>query len=136
MRVRNLTAGNAYTVWWVYFDNAADCVDGERILAPTACGALFNGNWDGDNPRAVFGRMDSAVPTHDREHFHGQMRDFIPSSGSQVMLLIFGHGVADYGDTQHLARQLLTPEDPAAGFPHLGIAANGYPVAVAVYTIP
>lgn len=139
MRVRNLTAGNAYTVWWVYFDNAADCVEGDRILAPTACGALEN--WGpneaiDNSPLAVFGRMDAVVPTHSREHFSGQIRDFIPSSGSQVLLLIFGHGTADYVDGQHLARQLLTPEDPAAGFPHLGIEPNGYPVAVAVYTIP
>jgi len=147
MRVRNLTPGNAYTVWWVYFDNAAACTATPEnpedplplFLAPTLCGALENwGPNDAidNSPLAVFGRMDAAVPTHSREHFSGQIRDFRPSPGSQVLLLIFGHGAADNVDRQHLARQLLTPEDPGAGFPHLGIEPNGYPVAVAVYTIP
>jgi hypothetical protein len=60
----------------------------------------------------------------------------VVSSGSQVWMLMFGHLAADFNDRRQLARQLLTPEDPGAGFPHLGVAARGYPAAIAIYEIP
>jgi hypothetical protein len=136
MRLKGLTPGNAYTVWWVYFDDPAACTDGAGNFGPELCGIPVN--FAGDNPLAVLGRLDSAVPTRHREYFAGQLRDFIPSPGSQVMFLVFGHGPADYADRRHLARQLLTPEDPTIGAPHLGIEGSpfGYPVAVVAYTIP
>ena len=49
---------------------------------------------------------------------------------------MFGHGAADLEDRTHLARQLLTPEDPLAGKPHLGNDVDGplgTPVAVSVH---
>jgi len=60
-----------------------------------------------------------------------------PSSGSQIWLLMFGHGAADFSDGRHLARQLLTPEDPLAGAPYLGIVGGptGFPVAITVHII-
>lgn len=47
---------------------------------------------------------------------------------------MFGHGAADTNDKRQLARQLLTPEDPGAGVPHLGIEGRpfGYPAGVVV----
>jgi hypothetical protein len=66
------------------------------------------------------------------------VRDLRPSKGAQIWLLVFGHGPADTADRSHLARQLLTPEDPAVGAPHLGNVVDGErgrPAAVAVFTI-
>lgn len=55
-------------------------------------------------------------------------------------MLIFGHGPAKTGDGRELARQLLTPEDPDSGAPHLGIDGtqfmNSYPSSVVVIDIP
>ena len=136
MRLKNVTPDYAYTVWWVYVDNPAECTDGAGNFGPQFCAAPAN--FGGDNPLVVFGRMDSAIPARGREHFNGSLRDFIPSPGSQVILLTFGHGPADFDDRRHLARQLLTPEDPMAGAPHLGIIGGplGYPVSFAVFTVP
>ena len=47
--------------------------------------------------------------------------------------LVFGHGAADITDGRRLARQLLTPEDPSIGAPHLGVSPDGYPVANALF---
>ena len=84
--------------------------------------------------------MDSVVPHRDGSiRFSGNLRSFVPSSGSQVWLWIFGHGPADENDNKHRARQLLTPEDPTAGIPHLGNIVDGprgYPAGVAVFDIP
>lgn len=130
MDVRGLLPGDAYTVWWVYFDDPAACESAFECGLP---------DFAGDNPLAVFGRMDGAViDGRGREMFSGRLRDFAPSPGSQVWLLVFGHGAADRLDNRHLARQLLTPEDPHAGIPHLGNEVDGplgFPAAVAVFSI-
>ncbi|MEO1245623.1 MAG: hypothetical protein AAFX56_08045 [Pseudomonadota bacterium] len=151
MRVRGLTPGNAYTVWWVYIDNPDSCagirLTPENSEVPFAepsgyagrCGLadFFTPNEAGDglDPLAVFGRMDSAVAENARRTwFVGDLRGLTPSPGSQVWMLVFGHGPADVGDGRQLARQLLTPEDPGTGAPHLGIEGRpyGYPAGVVV----
>ncbi len=128
--VQDLVAGHAYTVWWVYFDDPASCV------TPNMCDLV---DFAGDNPLAVFGRMDGMIAGPlGRGQFFGRFRDMTPTEGSQVWLLIFGHGPADHDDKRHLARQLLTPEDPHAGTPHLGNVVDGalgFPEAVAVFTL-
>jgi hypothetical protein len=129
MHTRDLVPGDAYTVWWVYFDDPSACA------TPGQCGPP---DFGGADPLAVFGRMDSAIPgERGRVRFHGQLRGMQPSGGSQVWLLIFGHGAADLEDGRQLARQLLTPEDAAAGAPHLGIVGGpqGHPAAVAVFQL-
>ena len=91
------------------------------------------------NPLVVYGRMDSVVADRRRKiRFAGDVRSFSPSPGSQVWMFVFGHGPADTTDKRQLARQLLTPEDPLSGVPHLGIAGRpfGYPAAVVVIDIP
>ena len=128
MNVRGLNVGDAYTVWWVYIDDPTCTMDPN----PLAC-------FMGDNPVAVFGRMDGVVAKSGRPtHFSGELRSFSPAAGSQIWLLLFGHGPADHVDNRHLARQLLTPEDPNAGAPHLGIVGGpvGEPAAVIVFAIP
>jgi len=135
MNVDGLIPGNAYTVWWVYFDN--------RVDNETVCGGGFPftgscgfGDFGGDNPVAVFGRLGSAVAqANGKAHFGDELSGMQASSGSEVWLLMFGHGSAALGDGRQLARQLLTPEDPTAGFPHLGVNANGYPVAMTVHAM-
>lgn len=145
MTVRDLVPGNAYTVWWVYInDPLNDCLqdgvpgcdgfDGLEAFMPFES--------DPQSPAAVFGRMDSVVARrHGRAHLNDMIDGFQPRTGSQIQLLIFGHGAANYADPRRLARQLLTPEDACAGNPHLGIGPCiegfpvGYPAAVAVFEI-
>lgn len=154
LSVRGLTAGNAYTVWWVYIDKPDECAatplpSPEVIPFPEPAGYagrcgladFFTPSASGDflDPLAVFGRMDSVIAGNERRtRFAGDMRSFQPSPGSQVWLFVFGHGPADQSDKRQLARQLLTPEDPASGVPHVGIDGRpfGYPAAVVVMTMP
>ena len=155
MRVRGLTAGNPYTVWWVYIDKPEACANfpltpetapipvPEPIGYATPCGLadFFTPDASGEflNPLAVFGRMDGAiVRSRSLANFQGSLRSFEPSPGSQSWLFVFGHGPAASGDKRQLARQLLTPEAPGSGTPHVGIEGQplGYPSAVAVFRIP
>ena len=150
--VRGLTPGNAYTVWWVYIDDAASCAGvqltpenspvpyPEPLDYADQCGLadFFTPSASGEflDPLAVFGRMDSIVAPHKRKTtwFKGDLRGLEPSPGSQVWLFVFGHGPAAFYDKRQLARQLLTPEDPGTGVPHLGIEGQhlGYPAGVVV----
>ena len=155
MSVRGLTPGNAYTVWWVYIDKPEECAN--FPLTPAVADIPFdepagyaNGCGFADfftvdpeenivNPLVVYGRMDSVVAHNKRRTvFSGDIRDFEPAPGSQVWMLIFGHGPADTHDKRQLARQLLTPEDPASGTPHVGIEGRpwGYPSGVVVFDVP
>lgn len=155
MSVRGLTSGNAYTTWWVYIDDPASCANlpltpdnspvpfSEPVGYAGTCGLadFFTEDSSGQflNPLAVFGRMDSVIAKHKRKtRFAGDVRDFVPSSGSQIWMFVFGHGPADMTDKRQLARQLLTPEDPGSGSPHLGIAGRpfGYPAGVVVIQVP
>ncbi|MEM7081548.1 MAG: hypothetical protein AAF465_02360 [Pseudomonadota bacterium] len=151
--VNGLTPDHAYTVWWVYIDDPAACAN-FPLPAPDvipfpepadyagSCGLadFFTMDPSGEfaNPLVVFGRMDSAIAqSQERVRFSGTLRDFTPREGSQVWLFAFGHGPADTSDKRQLARQLLTPEDPLSGAPHLGIEGRefGYPSTVAVFMI-
>lgn len=154
MQVQGLTAGNAYTTWWVYIDDPASCAnfplpspevipfpEPANYAGPCGLADFFTMDPSGEflNPLAVFGRMDSAIPGGRRiTRFAGDLRDFKPSPGSQVWLFVFGHGPADQSDKRQLARQLLTPEDPGSGTPHVGIAGRpyGYPAGVVVINVP
>jgi len=136
--VQNLVAGDAYTIWWVYFDDPSLCTHGpvpgscgEADMAPSVAG--------GGTPLGVFGRLGSAVaPRNGKVHITGTWGGMQPSSGAEVWLLMLSHGVADLADGRHLARQLLTPEDPMAGMPHLGNDVDGpgfTPVALTVHIV-
>ncbi|MEO1117320.1 MAG: hypothetical protein AAFX75_05520 [Pseudomonadota bacterium] len=155
MRVRGLTPGNPYTVWWVYIDKPEQCVNfpltpenspvpiPEPVGYASPCGLadFLTPDPSGDflNPLAVYGRMDGGiVGNRFVTHFQGSVRSFEPAPGSQVWMFVWGHGPAARGDKRQLARQLLTPEDPVSGTPHLGIEGQplGYPAAVAVFRVP
>lgn len=130
LRLKGLIPGNAYTVWWVYIDDPSSCSGG-----PGVCGVP---DFFGDKPLAVMGRFSSGVaPRRGRLGFWGSLNGLEPTSGSQVWFFTWGHGAAS-DDGAALARQLLTPEDPNAGIPHLGNAVDGqlgYPVSNAVFTV-
>jgi hypothetical protein len=154
LKVRGMTPGNAYTVWWVYVDDPESCAnfplpvpdaipfpEPADYAGPCGLADFFTPDESGEflNPLAVYGRMDSGVARHARRtRFAGDLRSFKPSHGSQVWMFVFGHGPADDTDNRQLARQLLTPEDPLSGVPHLGIEGRpfGYPAGVVVFNIP
>ena len=154
MTVRGLTAGNAYTVWWVYIDRPDQCIpfwlQPPDVPFPEpegyagACSFVDFFTFDPAagilDPLVVFGRMDSTVVPKDSgvSRFSGTVGGMKPSPGSQVWMLVFGHGPADTSDGRQLARQLLTPEDPLSGIPHVGIEGRpfGYPSSVVVVTLP
>ena len=124
----NLTPKNAYTVWFIYIDNPANC------QTPDCSDASPVGN----DPLVVFGRMDSLVADKTGSaHFSGNLRGFRLSKGSLVQLLVFGHGMASETDNRYRARQLLTPQDPglgdAMGAPIDGPVGQG--VAIAVFNV-
>ncbi len=128
MKAKGLTEGSAYTVWFVYIDD------------PSSCDPTTLDCFDDADPEGVFGRFDSTVGSKNGNFsFLGRVNGLKPSPGSLVFLLLYSHGPADYSDGRKLARQLLTPEDPEAGAPHLGILADGpafTPAAIAVFALP
>ena len=141
MHMRNLESHSAYTVWWVYFDKPSACTGTTPLPALLQDGTSqceFD-DFFGDKPQAIFGRMDSGVsPRNGRLRFQGTFRGMQPSNNSEIWLLVFGHGKAAYRDGAALARQLLTPEDPGVGAPHLGNIIDGqlgYPIASAVFKV-
>jgi hypothetical protein len=125
----NLTAGNDYTLWFIYFDEPSQCV------VPGACtdADVFTPTND---PEGVFGRYDSTTAIGTSATFLGHS-GLIPSSGSVISLEIVAHGAPD-SDGKHRARQLLTPQIPILGAPGLGTESDGTvgnPIAAAQFTI-
>lgn len=143
MRISNLISGNAYTVWFVYFDNPAACASSGFTGPGQPCGSADLTTPVPDAlhpslaPAGVFGRMDSAVADEDgRARFSAKMQDFKVSKGSLIWLVIFTHGPAST-DNHARALQLLTPETPGLGAPGLGLLARkGFGAGVAAFNIP
>jgi len=138
MRTQGLVATNAYTIWFVYFDN------------PSLCGFYASGTpgvctgmdliTPANNPVGVFGRMDGTVAEASGvARFTGRFRGLQFSHGSAIHLAMFGHGPASTTDNRFLARQLLTPQRPPLGPPGEGTpddGAVGKLVAAAVFSLP
>jgi hypothetical protein len=86
IKAKGLVPNDAYTVWWVYFDDPTLCE------TPGECGAPKFG---GDNPLVVIGLMDSSIaPGRGKLHFSGRIGGFKSSRGSQIWMWIFAHGAA------------------------------------------
>jgi hypothetical protein len=143
MKVEGLVPGNAYTVWFVYFNNPAACA-GSGLTGPNQpcsgadlTGPVPDAQHPSLAPAGTFGRMDSAVADEDGEaRFSARLQNFKVSKGSLIWLFIFNHGPAS-ADKQQLARQLLTPETPGLGAPGLGLLVRkGFGAGVAVFNIP
>ena len=130
MHVDGLAPEHVYTTWLVYFDTPGACA----TTPCTGADAL------GDDPVAVFTRMDGVVAdATGATEFSGVFRDLRLSAGSEIWLLMFGHGLVNREDKRMLARQLLTPQSPKLGAPGAGAMADGEigtGVARAVFTIP
>ena len=126
----NLTPGNPYTVWFVYFDDPSKCLSpgqctGADAVAPAA------------DPEGVLGRYDSITAKGSTGTFSGHV-GMQPSKGSVIVMPIFAHGSLS-SDGHIRARQLLTPQDPSLGAPGLGTSSDGTKgssVARAVFVIP
>jgi len=135
IKARELTPGNVYTFWLGYVDRPDLCA-----MGPGACeGADFGFGNPSANPLGVLGRMDSVVADKNgKEKFVGRVRGLRLSGGSQVIFVIRWHGQAVTNDNRRRARQLLTPQDPPAGAPSLGVVGEpeGSDNAVAIFNIP
>jgi hypothetical protein len=134
----NLKPGHAYTTWFAYIDDPAQCGNYEGGT-PGVC-ADPDAVLPAASPTVVFGRMDGAISgASGRLHMTGEFRDLRFSHGSTVWIIMFEHGPASTTDNRFLARQLLTPQLPVLGAPGLGAPADGnvgHGVALAAFNIP
>jgi hypothetical protein len=118
IRASGLTAGDAYTFWFVYIDNAAKCAADGMVV----CVGI---NLPDDVPDAAFGRVaDVIAPAKGKVTIVGTVPGLQLSAGSQVMFLLKGHGPANPTDNLARARQILTAEDATVGSPGLGIVGG------------
>ena len=134
----NLMAGHAYTTWFAYIDDPAQC--GHYLNGTPGVCSDPDAVTPADNQIVVFGRMDGAIAgAKGRLHMAGEFHDLRFSHGSIVWIIMFEHGPANTTDNRYLARQLLTPQLPPLGSPGLGAPTDGnvgHPVALAVFNIP
>jgi hypothetical protein len=134
----HLKPGHAYTTWFAYIDNPAEC--GQYPGGTPGVCADADAVLPAASPPVVFGRMNGAIAgASGRLHMTGEFRDLRFSRGSTVWIIMFEHGPASTADHRFLARQLLTPQLPPLGAPGLGAPADGnvgHGVALAAFTIP
>jgi len=121
LKTSGLTPGDAYTFWFIYIPNGTACAADEA----TCFGASGAGGQQNAVPAEAFGRLSDVVaPKNGEALLIGDVPGLRLSKGSQVWLLLKGHGIANTSDNLALARQLLTPEDPTVGAPNLGIVGS------------
>src|ERR1700722_10434144 len=121
LEVSGLIPGDAYTFWFLYIPDGAACAADEA----TCFGASATGVQQNAVPNEAFGRLSDVVaPKNGKATLSGNVPDLQLSSGTQVWLLLKGHGPANTSDNLALARQLLTPQDPTIGAPNLGIVGG------------
>lgn len=130
VKVMGLLQGNAYTTWFVYIDKPGMCEH------PGVCDSASD--YVGNDPVGVLGRMDSGVVSRPGQiTFSTSIPGLRLSPGSQVQIILFGHGMASSSNKTR-ARQLLTPQDPGLGSA-LGAPIDGpvgVPVGISVFTAP
>lgn len=134
----NLMPGHAYTTWFAYIDDPAQC---GHYPGGTPGVCSDPDSWlPANSPEVVFGRMDGAIAgAKGRLHMAGEFHDLRFSHGSIVWIIMFEHGPGSTTDNRFRARQLLTPQLPVLGAPGLGAPMDGnvgHPVALAVFNIP
>lgn len=133
-----LTPGHAYTTWFAYIDDPAQCGNFNGGT-PGVC-ADADAILPAENPAVVFGRMDGGISGETgRLQFTGSFRDLRFSHGSTVWIILFEHPMASTSDNRFRARELLTPQLPPLGAPGLGAPIDGpvgHGVALAVFNIP
>ena len=122
LKVQGLKPGNVYTIWFIYVGDGSKCAaEGQAVCFGT-------NNTGGDQtavPDEAFGRLtDVVAPKNGKANISADVPGLQLSKGSQVWILLKGHGPANASDNLALARQLLTPEDETAGAPNLGIVGG------------
>jgi hypothetical protein len=118
LEARGLTPGDVYTFWFIYIPDGTACAADQA----TCFGASAGGGQQNVVPAEAFGRLtDVVAPSNGKSTISGSIPGLLLSSGSQVWLLLKGHGTANTSDNLARARQMLTPEDPTVGAPNLGI---------------
>ncbi len=128
----NLTAWDAYTAWFIYFDDPSKCITPGACIPADTVSPLAD-------PPGAFGRLGSTVAQESEAAISGSVGGMRLSRGSEVHIPVFTHGPANQIDGRLRARQLLTPQNPSLGAPGLGTSKDGVkgkPVAVAVFSIP
>ena len=116
--VSGLTPGDAYTFWFIYIPDGTTCGADQA----TCFGASATGGQQNAVPAEAFGRLSDVIaPKNGKAILFGDVPGLRLAKGSQVWLLLKGHGPANTSDDLARARQLLTPEDPTVGAPNLGI---------------
>jgi hypothetical protein len=122
LTAKGLKPGNAYTIWFIYVEDGSKCAaEGQSVCF----GASATGGDQTAVPDEAFGRLtDVVAPKNGKANLSGDVPGLQLSKGSQVWILLKGHGPANAGDNLALARQLLTPEDETAGAPNLGIVGG------------
>jgi hypothetical protein len=130
VKVMGLLEGHAYTTWFIYIDKPGMCEH------PGVCDSVSD--YVGNDPVGVLGRMDSGVVSRPGQiTFSTSIPGLRLSPGSQVQIVMFGHGMAS-SSNKIRARQLLTPQDPGLGSA-LGAPIDGpvgVPVGISVFTAP
>ena len=121
LEVSGLTPGDAYTFWFIYIPDGTTCGADQA----TCFGASAAGGQQNAEPAEAFGRLSDVIaPKNGKAILFGDVPGLRLSKGSQVWLLLKGHGPANTSDNLARARQLLTPEDPTVGAPNLGIVGG------------
>jgi hypothetical protein len=121
LEASGLIPGDAYTFWFIYVPDGTSCAADQA----TCFGASAGGGQQNVIPAEAFGRLSDAIaPKNGKVTISGSIPGLLLSSGSQVWLLLKGHGTVNTSDNLARARQLLTPEDPTVGAPNLGIVGG------------
>jgi len=121
LQVSGLIPGDVYTFWFIYVPDGTTCAADQA----TCFGASATGGQQTAVPAEAFGRLSDVIaPRYGKATLFGDVPGLKLASGSQVWLLVKGHGAVNNTDDLARARQLLTPEDPTVGAPNLGIVGG------------
>jgi hypothetical protein len=126
VRLAGLEPGDVYSVWWAYFDDPARCAVAGECGYEDLVFPEFDPLVGARYPVGEFGRLGSAVAgMNGTARFTDVLNHFSPAPGSELWLVVLGHGPAEPLDDLVLARQLLTPENFNYGASFLGNDADG-----------
>jgi hypothetical protein len=130
IRAKGLTPGSTYSVWYLYLDRPPTC-------PPEGC---VTGDLFGLDTAGSVGWLATQPAGPDGEaSFVGLFRDLSPPHGSQLTLLIVGHGTADTAPAPGRPSQQATALTPEAATVTPGLAITDDPspvIARAIFRLP
>jgi hypothetical protein len=125
-----LRAGEVYTAWLAYFEHPSVCLH-------TPCDMI---DLLGDDPVGVLARVDGGIGPNARTmNLQAHLRDLDLARGSQISVMLLGHGMIAKENGRARARQLLSLQTPELGAPLAGTIADGghaWPLGQAVFVVP